>query len=204
MTDYLELLLETEEAEEETAVEWETPVIFGLEREPGGAGEKAELAGRQTAAGESGSGWTVPEKAAQEVGDEWTAPKMAAGEGGSERTKLEKTAGEERRYRAQAVPEMLVKETGTADRIPSWERAIARNRTEEAAGGVLAGVGSGTQLYQQVRKLRRAAEIVRGEGRGTERTVVVRQEGTPGLTVEGMDRAVQRDARRYDGGFGLY
>lgn len=202
MTDYLELLLETEEAEEETAVEWETPVIFGLEREPGGAGEKAELARRQTAAGEGGSGWTVPEKAAQEGGDEWTAPKMAAGKGGGW-TEPKMTA-EERQYRVQDVPEMLAKETGTADRISSWERAIARNRTEEAAGGVLAGVESSTQLYQQVRKLRRAAEIVRGESRGTERTAVVRQEGTPGLTVEGMDRAVQRDARRYDGGFGLY
>ena len=25
-----------------------------------------------------------------------------------------------------------------------------------------------------------------------------------GLTIEGMDRAVERDARRYDGGFSLY
>ena len=189
MTDYLELLLEAEEDEEETAVEWETPGILGLEREPEGPAGKAELAGRQTAAEESGGGWTALKVATGEAGGGWTAPKMTA---------------EERQYRVQDVPEMLAKETGTADRISSWERAIARNRTEEAAGGVLAGVGSGTQLYQQVKRLRRTAEAVRGESRGTERTVVVRQEGAPGLTVEGMDRAVQRDARRYDGGFGLY
>lgn len=63
---------------------------------------------------------------------------------------------------------------------------------------------AGVRLLDGLRRAGRAAGAIRY--RGSPVTVALPEEGFPGTGVdlECIDRAVQRDARRYDGGFFLY
>lgn len=97
---------------------------------------------------------------------------------------------------------------GTVDRLlrsgpREWDQAVKGKRTA-LLEDPLAEAETGTRLYQRVRRLRDQTRAVRQESGGTARTLEIRREAGEGLTLEGLDRAVQRDARRYDGGFNLY
>lgn len=60
-------------------------------------------------------------------------------------------------------------------------------------------------LLDEVRRAERAASFVQGPRRDGMLTLPEAAEGeTAGLTVETLDRAAERDARRYDGGFSMY
>lgn len=82
---------------------------------------------------------------------------------------------------------------GTAERVP-W--------AEEAAAGVL-GVRALCQALGRTQRAVRLAEASRG---GTAAQTVPVPEGAEERRAdwEELDRAVQRDARRYDNGFALY
>ncbi|MCI9263471.1 MAG: hypothetical protein HFF06_02745 [Oscillospiraceae bacterium] len=88
-----------------------------------------------------------------------------------------------------------------------WEK---RGRTERGGaerGEVLEGDrGRGElSLLSAVRRGERAASLARRPGRDLTATASEAAGGeAAGLTVEGLDRAVERDARRYDGGFSMY
>ena len=56
--------------------------------------------------------------------------------------------------------------------------------------------------YQEVAGT--SGKVVPPPGRGGETAPAGAAERGRALTAEGLDRAVQRDARRYDGGFSLY
>lgn len=60
-------------------------------------------------------------------------------------------------------------------------------------------------LLDEVRRAERAVSFVQGPRRNGTLTLPEAAEGeTAGLTVETLDRAAERDARRYDGGFSMY
>lgn len=63
---------------------------------------------------------------------------------------------------------------------------------------------AGTTLYRSVAAAERAAGFARTERRNISVTVPEERTGVSGLDAETLDRAVERDARRYDGGFELY
>lgn len=120
--------------------------------------------------------------------------------------------GEDRLGRsAEAEPEGVVREDGwgevpapEAEAVPWLETAALEKRTLawlEASRGRASGVVS---LAESLRRAGRAARMVPA-GQGAV-TVKVPGEGAVHRTVDllELDRAVQRDARRYDGGFPLY
>ena len=78
------------------------------------------------------------------------------------------------------------------DGSPSWTEAAVPPRS------------AGVRLLDGLRRAEFAAGAIRHQGNPV--TVTLPEEGFPGkgLDLECIDRAVQRDARRYDGGFPLY
>ena len=75
---------------------------------------------------------------------------------------------------------------------PSWDEEAVPLRS------------AGVRLLEGLRRAELAAGAIRHQGNPV--TVTLPEEGIPGkgLDLERIDRAVQRDARRYDGGFSLY
>lgn len=59
-------------------------------------------------------------------------------------------------------------------------------------------------LYAAMGKVGRVERLVLGEERGQVVPLALPGWSQRAETVEHLDRAVQRDARRYDGGFSLY
>jgi len=100
----------------------------------------------------------------------------------------------------------------------SGRRALRRKREENigpyegyATDRTVAGVSvSGREaedslpLLAEVRRAQAGADFVRGQRRAFSVTLPEAPAPTPGWTAEELDRAVERDARRYDGGFPLY
>lgn len=93
---------------------------------------------------------------------------------------------------------------GTAGEKPSGplaaERAavpmaLAERQTKQAARGA---------LYAAMGKVGRVERLILGEERGQVVPLALPGWSQRAETVEHLDRAVQRDARRYDGGFSLY
>ena len=83
----------------------------------------------------------------------------------------------------------------TAAEQTALPMALAERQARQAARGA---------LYTAMGKVGRVERLALGEERG--RTVPLPLPAWPQgtETVEHLDRAVQRDARRYDGGFSLY
>lgn len=87
-----------------------------------------------------------------------------------------------------------------------WEAQMTRSRNtlrwQDSAGARRAG---GENLAQALRRAQRTARAAAQERRALR---VLLPEGNeaprPMMDVQELDRAVQRDARRYDGGFPLY
>lgn len=73
--------------------------------------------------------------------------------------------------------------------------ALAERQTKQAARGA---------LYAAMGKVGRVERLVLGEERGQVVPLALPGWSQRAETVEHLDRAVQRDARRYDGGFSLY
>lgn len=73
--------------------------------------------------------------------------------------------------------------------------ALAERQTKQAARGA---------LYAAMGKVGRVERLVLGEERGQVVPLALPGWSQRMETVEHLDRAVQRDARRYDGGFSLY
>lgn len=73
--------------------------------------------------------------------------------------------------------------------------ALAERQTKQAARGA---------LYAAMGKVGRVERLVLGEERGQVVPLALPGWSQRTETVEHLDRAVQRDARRYDGGFSLY
>lgn len=121
----------------------------------------------------------------------------------------EETDGEDDPDRLSAPPETAGRE---ARLLEALETAAGEVRQLEEAEGALEGARIGTQgqrtgaagLIGQLSRTRRAARLA-APGQ-TSVTVTVPGEGSRPSTADllALDRAVQRDARRYDGGFPLY
>ena len=73
--------------------------------------------------------------------------------------------------------------------------ALAERQTKQAARGA---------LYAAMGKVGRVERLILGEERGQAVPLAFSGWSQRAETVEHLDRAVQRDARRYDGGFSLY
>lgn len=73
--------------------------------------------------------------------------------------------------------------------------ALAERQTKQAARGA---------LYAAMGKVGRVERLILGEERGQVAPLALPGWSQQAETVEHLDRAVQRDARRYDGGFSLY
>ena len=73
--------------------------------------------------------------------------------------------------------------------------ALAERQTKQAARGA---------LYAAMGKVGRVERLILGEERGQVVPLALPGWSQRAETVEHLDRAVQRDARRYDGGFSLY
>lgn len=73
--------------------------------------------------------------------------------------------------------------------------ALAERQTKQAARGA---------LYAAMGKVGRVERLILGEERGQVVPLALPGWSQRTETVEHLDRAVQRDARRYDGGFSLY
>ena len=73
--------------------------------------------------------------------------------------------------------------------------ALAERQTKRAARGA---------LYAAMGKVGRVEQLILGEERGQAVPLAFSGWSQRAETVEHLDRAVQREARRYDGGFSLY
>lgn len=73
--------------------------------------------------------------------------------------------------------------------------ALAERQTKQAARGA---------LYAAMGKVGRVERLILGEERGQAVPLALSGGSQRAETVEHLDRVVQRDARRYDGGFSLY
>ena len=73
--------------------------------------------------------------------------------------------------------------------------ALAERQAKQAARGA---------LYAAMGKVGRVERLILGEERGQAVPLAFSGWSQRTETVEHLDRAVQRDARRYDGGFSLY
>ena len=73
--------------------------------------------------------------------------------------------------------------------------ALAERQAKQAARGA---------LYAAMGKVGRVERLILGEERGQVVPLALPGWSQRAETVEHLDRAVQRDARRYDGGFSLY
>ena len=73
--------------------------------------------------------------------------------------------------------------------------ALAESQVKQATRGA---------LYAAMGKVGRVERLALGEERGQAVPLALSGWSQRGETVESLDRAVQRDARRYDGGFSLY
>ena len=96
------------------------------------------------------------------------------------------------------------REAGMTDLLPerlTWERRAAEAALLSSAGR---RETEGAALYEALRRAARTARAGR-QGPGTVAlTLPDRAASAPGLTLTDIDRAVQRDARRFDGGYTLY
>lgn len=73
--------------------------------------------------------------------------------------------------------------------------ALTESQVKQAARGA---------LYTAMGKVGRVERLILGEERGQTVPLALSGWSQRAETVEHLDRAVQRDARRYDGGFSLY
>lgn len=192
MTDHLDALLDMEAAWQETEENALEAVLTALERTDTAIGTESGTLGQERRDTAENS---ILEGAAALLRQEADpAAERAAEESGAEGGRPRRLAGTERGTSQEKGPPLAeTAETGrrTENRIaPAWVRQTQAGRAE---GSALSG------LLRQVEQAEyRKAPAVQ--------TVLVREESPAGRTpdLESLDRRVQRDARRYDGGLSLY
>lgn len=220
MTDYLELLLERWQEEEEE--NREAPVLepeggnFSGNRAPKGAGEGLEPS--------PGDGARAGQGTVNHTGHVWSGPPVPestasrpAASGETDRPRQPETAGELLEQRLEQVPDVLA---GRAPAAPdpsglppaqgpvsdaSYLERLAQ-RTDSAIGGA-EGPARRTDLPAGAEGLaRRLAQASLATAAAPARVVFDGDSGTAPAAVdwEAFDRQLERDARRYDGGLGLY
>lgn len=190
MTDYLALALE--QGEEETA---------GEARQTEGSGVRFGLAGRII------SGLVRLAGGGRAEGGKVRAAAETAGGGRTGAAPAEEQAEKIKRAEAAETPPA----EGT---LPEGERAaedVARRLLTDAASpswtlrfGGEAGERAAAALLDGLRRTQAAAGLAQGPGRRILVTLPETGESASGWGPEALDRAVERDARRYDGGFALY
>ena len=213
MTDYLEQLMEPEEEDEETtALEWSARARGGgrvrraVQSERAVQPEETEEAEARDEDALREEEPTAMWRIRRETAPEELLTQRAEGTGSGQTEGLKSGGGEtetDEVLREGKVSELLSRER-TAVSPGEGAAQLRRGLPAEEECAVGAEWESGARLSRRVQRLRGTALAAREEtltaGRaGTERTAL-----KPGLTVEGLDRAVQRDARRYDGGFDLF
>lgn len=180
MTDYLELLLAgAEDEDREETAEADRPA------------RPVPLAAERAAGGETRA--PAPERRTEKA----AAPGDPAGEIGTAAMAEELRRAAEGARKGTAAREW-------ADRQAAQPPAARRDLPE---GAVMGGESAPeAALLRRAVRLRRtaAAAALPPPGRGGEAAPAGAAERGRTLTAEGLDRAVQRDARRYDGGFSLY
>lgn len=215
MTNYLELAMEQEDEDEErdSSEGLEVPTVG-----TGGTGLTGERVfgktEREEAPDENGDGKPV------ELAEETRKKKQ----NGERADFLEGEApgnedGEKpaRRDGRRSVPPFFYREkerkkTG-AENVEKLRKAVWEGETGEGRVRALPESGEkgkrsltgGETLLEEMRKAERDIAFVRGPGKRL--TVTLPENGggeRSGFSVEGLDRAVERDARRYDGGSVFY
>ena len=196
MTDYLEQVLDlagTEEDREEEPEERETGRAAGLPAPPVRRAEaesapEAEREGERASRAQSGSPEALEEGPRPEDTAIW----------------LERAAARAARIGAAPAP---VGESGTV-KTGTGQDPVGRGEPGDGERPSPASSRSraGRALLERTRRLHRAADFPPAPGREKAPVVELRRSAERGetLTAEELDRAVQRDARRYDGGFSLY
>ena len=108
-----------------------------------------------------------------------------------------------------SLPARSPEEWGAEERetVALAEEIRREKLANRAALAVLTGSAGETGALVLYQALRKAAQVAR-TGRMGPGTVALtlpdRAPSSPGLTLNDIDRAVQRDARRFDGGYSLY
>ena len=198
MTDYLEQVLDlagTEEDREEEPEERETgrAAVF-----PAPPVRRAEAESALEAEGERAP---RAQRGSPETPEEGPRPENTA-------TWLERAAGRAaaRAERGGAAP-APVGVSGTV-KTETGQAPVGRGEPGDGERPSPASSRSraGRALLERTRRLHRAADFPPAPGREKAPVVELRRSAERGgtLTAEELDRAVQRDARRYDGGFSLY
>lgn len=148
---------------------------------------------------------TVPELEAE------TLEQPGAGSYGAAASRLESGAFSkmaEKRWRSDASQiEALSCLTSGAFNVETASRAGSGVLKAEVVGRPVAGVSGaegGLPLLTSVRKAQIEADFAQGQRRAFSVTLPEPPPLGYGFTTEELDRAVERDARRYDGGFPLY
>ncbi len=166
--------------------------------------ERGKRDGRRMSAGTS-EGAGPPEEGAVEALDRETTEepeRMGRGQGAG---RLLQAAAE-----AAVGPAELIRraESPLNGGRRAWSRApLARPTGGEEPlfrGRLLSGERGSEQLLEQVRAAERESRFVSGERRTLSVTLPETAQAGGGWSAEELDRAVERDARRYDGGFALY
>lgn len=118
----------------------------------------------------------------------------------SEKEALEEEASAEEAQTEVATPggertiENVVRRLSQAASVTSVDLLSGEKTVERAASALLDGL----------RRTQAAAGLVQGQGRRISVTLPETEENASGWGPEALDRAVERDARRYGGGFALY
>lgn len=115
----------------------------------------------------------------------------------------EKPAWQDLSSETGRIQEEPVRE-GVAVPLTNWaeeaEGVQGKSWDELRAGEYPAGVG----LLEEMKRAARAAERIHTQQNGVTVTLPEEKRGNPQMDILAFDRAVERDARRYDGGFSLY
>lgn len=175
MINYLESLLEEQEDEES---------CLGLK------GLEFTLPGKRFAQEDEKAGGVAEKTGTEGAGAQRTEAKETDAERAA--TQKTETAAEAlRQSRKMPVGEM-------------WKRGKIPSAFPAARFGGETPSPKGAWLYQQLTRGRRLLGMVeRGPGQMT-LTLTGEQPAAPPLSLPRLDRAFQRDARRYDSGFSLY
>ena len=140
----------------------------------------------------------LAERAGTALEEGCTAESVEAGESGALQNSGEKTEEEAAKAVAQ---ERDTPVTGMVRQLA--EKTFYGFPVECLLGRETGETGAAT-LLNGLRRAKAGADFTQGQGRQISLTLPRTEESSSGWGPEELDRAVERDARRYDGGFALY
>lgn len=188
MIDYLEALLEEEAGETEDSPLSGRKVLVRVSSKPSPDDREDAAEIREDAVS------PMSEETAEGRADLWPdAPALARQAGWAEGMALSPRETVDALAEGEKIPLL-------SDRLRTERRAASAAFLPSAERSALAGEA----LYEALRRAARTARAGR-QGPGTVAlTLPDRAVSAPNLTLTDIDRAVQRDARRFDGGYTLY